>query len=245
MTKVDDGLSDKQAFALLFETDSARTLGAYGLYTLRNARLLEITRDPIMTLLAIGTEKLLKMGLGLVHLAEHGIWPPKSRFKNVWRHDLSLMAEELLPKLRARLPHATNRSSIEPLLEAVEESPAFVPLLAALSRYGVDGRFYHLDALADDPQPGERPDSMWARAENALLTTRPDLHRRMFETVTDPPAYERVMHDLHAAMAECVEQFWDMLCMAGVQGMLGPRGKGWGFDVNRKNVVDQLRREMG
>ena len=64
MAQVQDGLNQTQAFALIFETTSTRNLLGYCLWALRNARFWETTRDPILTMLSIGGEKLLKMSLG-------------------------------------------------------------------------------------------------------------------------------------------------------------------------------------
>ena len=39
-------------------------------------------------------------------------------------------------------------------------------------------------------------------------------------------------------MAESLQRYWDLVSMAGVQGVLGDRGKGWGHDF--KSVGRQI-----
>ena len=69
--RYDDDLSMLQGLNLIQETDSAKHLLAYGIRALRTAAFIEMTRDPIMTMLSIGVEKALKLGLGLLHVEEN------------------------------------------------------------------------------------------------------------------------------------------------------------------------------
>jgi hypothetical protein len=210
---------------------------------LRNAEFRETTLDPVMTMLSIGVEKLMKMGLGLVHLADEDAWPPQNQFKNHWRHNLELMNGELLAALRARLPLATHRAVIEPMLEAVESDPGWGPIVTALTRYGIEGRFYYLDELAEHPQSGERPDSLWDHAENALLDQVPELKAQQVAALSGPQdEFDAFLHVLEGRMAESIEAFWRLLEDAGMHGMLGVRGHQWGADVGQSMVGRQIRR---
>lgn len=242
MARIDDGLNNAQAFALLAEQTSARNLLSYGLNALRRAAFLETTRDPIMTMLSIGVEKLLKMALGLAHVAEHREWPPADRFKNVWRHDLETMLDELLDILRTRLDRATHANYVETLLDEIERDPALRPLIAALSAYGKQGRFYNLDLLAERPQAGPGPEEMWSKVEHVLIAHHDDLRvQQAAVTATDAAAQEAFIHALEARTADSLERLWRLLAMSGVQGVLGDRGKGWGVDVNPGLVGRQIR----
>lgn len=242
MARLDDGLSDAQAWALLAEQTSTRNLLAYGLRALRTAAFLETTRDPIMTMLSIGLEKLLKMALGLAHLAEHREWPPVAIFRDHWRHDLDTMLRETLDTLRARLDRANHRPYVESLLDAVERDPVLVPLVAALSRYGRQGRFYNLDTLAESPQRGPSPEAMWSSVEQILLAHDEKLRTRLSAvTGRDAEAHEALIHQMEARTADSLQRLWDLIAMAGVQGMHGARGRGWGVDIDRDLVGRQIR----
>ena len=87
----EDDLTMLQGIQLIQESDSAKHLLAYGIRALRTAAFIETTRDPIMTMLSIGVEKALKLGLGLNHLAATRSWLPLAVLKNDYRHDLIKM----------------------------------------------------------------------------------------------------------------------------------------------------------
>ncbi len=243
MAQVQDGLNQTQAFALIFETTSTRNLLGYGLWALRNARFWETTRDPILTMLSIGVEKLLKMSLGLAHVAEHDEWPPLATFRDTWRHNISNMHEVLMLTIRDRLSEATHPACVESQLLEVENDPVLPALMAALSRYGQSGRFYHLDELALSPQAGEEPGHMWSEAENIALRLDPQMKAK-FETASsdpDPEVFDAFVHELEAHLAASIERWWDLVALAGKHCILGERGKGWGFDVEKSMVGRQIR----
>lgn len=243
MAQIQDGLNQTQAFALIFETTSTRNLLGYGLWALRNARFWDTTRDPILTMLSIGVEKLLKMSLGLTHVAEHGEWPPLSKFRETWRHDIVKMHDDLFQTIRRRLPQATHPAFVESRLVEAEADPVLPALMAALSRYGQSGRFYNLDELALSPQAGEDPGHMWSEAENVALRLDPVMKSK-FEAASSaaPEVFDAFLHELEARLAESIERWWDVIALAGKHGILGARGKSWGFDVDR-SMVGRQRRE--
>jgi hypothetical protein len=204
---------------------------------------METTLDPIMTMLSIGVEKMQKMALGLIHVADHGEWPTYQRFKNHWRHDLTLMHSELLPQIRNRLHLATYPNHVEPTLTAVENDVALQPALTALTSYGVAGRFYHLDRLALHPQSGEAPGRLWDQAEREIWTSDPALEAEFHATVAGPVAdFDAFLRRIEGGMADTIENYWELFCIAAIQGMLGERGsRSWGHDARRDMVGRQIR----
>jgi hypothetical protein len=244
MAQYKDGLNQTQAFALIFETTSTRNLLGYGLWALRNARFWETTRDPILTMLSIGVEKLLKMSLGLAHVSEQGEWPPLKMFRDTWRHDIVSMHDDLMKTIRRRLPEATNSAYVASQLDEIEADPVLPVLMAALSRYGQSGRFYHLDELALSPQAGEDPGDMWSEAENVAIR-RDSALKEKFEAASGsaPEVFDAFVHELEARMAESIERWWDVIALAGKHGVLGERGNGWGFDVEKSMVGRQIRED--
>lgn len=110
------------------------------------------TRDPIMTMLSIAVEKLLKVAFGLLHIKDHRHWLPLHVLKNDYRHDLVRTEQLLRETIHDRADRATHRFYMDQALTVLESDPVWPPLIAALNRYGKDGRFYSLDALAENPQ---------------------------------------------------------------------------------------------
>lgn len=226
----DDDLSVLQSLNFLQESDSAKHLLAYGIRALRTAAFIETTRDPIMTMLSIGVEKMLKIGLGLGYLATNRVWLPLAVLKNDYRHNLVKMEALLRDAIRDNVGRATHRYYIDQALAAVESDPVWMPLVAALNRYGQEGRFYYLDALAENPQREESPQVFWDAAERVALENEPELNDLFRKMVDDFSLSEEFYSKLNSRMADSLQRYWDLVAMAGVQGVLGDRGKGWGHD---------------
>jgi hypothetical protein len=230
--RYDDDLSQLQAMNLIQESDSAKHLLAYGTRALRTAAFIDTTRDPIMTMLSIGVEKLLKLGLGLMHVEDNRVWLPARVLKNDYRHDLIKMESLLREAIRDKLDRATHRHFVDQALAAVDADSVWPPLVAALNRYGQEGRFYYLDALAENPQREESPQTFWDAAERVALEHEPQLNGLFERMLNDFSLSDEFNRNLNNRMADSLQRFWDLVTMAAVQGVLGDRGKAWGHDLN-------------
>ncbi len=228
--RYDDDLSVLQGIHLIQESDSAKHLLAYGTRALRSAAFIETTRDPIMTMLSIGVEKMLKLSLGLLHVEENRVWIPASVLKNEYRHDLVKMEKLLRNAIRRNTGRATHRSYVDQALTALDCDPVWPPLIAALNRYGQEGRFYYLDALAENPQRGESPSAFWDVAEQTALQNEATLNELFGAMLDDVSLSDEFAASLNNRIADSLQRFWDLVIMAGVQGVLGDRGKAWGHD---------------
>jgi hypothetical protein len=221
----------QQSLNLEQESDSAKHLLAYGVRTLRTAAFIETTRDPIMTMLSIGVEKFLKLSLGLLHVGDSRQWLPLEVLKNEYRHDLVKMERLLREAIQKRADRATHRYYVDQALTAVENDAVWPTLVAALNRYGKEGRFYYLDALAENPQREESPQSYWDAAERAALQTEPDLNSLYERMISDFSLSEEFYERLNARIADSLQRWWDLIAMAAVHGVLGERGKAWGHGI--------------
>lgn len=94
-------LDNQKAFALIGEMTSTRNLLGYGLKVLRGARFIETTRDPIMTMLSIGVEKLLKLTVGVISLDETETWPSKPKMMS-YGHGIVSLFDHVMEEIRAR-----------------------------------------------------------------------------------------------------------------------------------------------
>jgi hypothetical protein len=240
-SRYDDELTMQQSLNLEQESDSAKHLLAYGVRTLRTAAFIETTRDPIMTMLSIGVEKLLKLSLGLLYVEDNRQWLPLEVLKNEYRHDLIKMERLLREAIQERADRATHRYYVDQALTAVKNDTVWPPLIAALNRYGKEGRFYYLDALAENPQREESPQSYWDEAERAALQVEPELNNLFSRMISDFSLSDEFYQRLNARVADSLEKWWNLVAMAAVQGVLGERGKAWGHGikaVGRQSVGD-------
>ncbi len=233
-----DELSKLQEINLIQETDSAKHLIAYGIQSLRTAAFIETTRDPIMTMLSIGIEKALKLGLGLLHVEENRTWLPARVLKNEYRHDLVKMESLLREAIRTNTARATHRYWVDEALAAVDTDLVWPALVAALNRYGQEGRFYYLDALADNPQREESPQVFWDAAERVALESDPTLKGLFDRMMRDYSLSDEFYRKLNERMADSLQRFYDLMSMAAIQGVVGERGKAWGHYF--KNVGRQI-----
>lgn len=94
-------LDRQQGFALLAEMTSTRNLLAYGIRVVRTGAFIDTTRDPILTMLSIGVEKLYKLALGLIALDRDHRWPTKSEMQKQG-HKLVPMHAAVMTELQLR-----------------------------------------------------------------------------------------------------------------------------------------------
>jgi hypothetical protein len=201
-------LDRQQGFALIAEMTSTRNLLAYGIRVIRTGAFIETTRDPILTMLSIGVEKLYKLTLGLAALDRHRKWPNATEMK-AWGHKLVPMHQAVMAELRTRT--ADKSQYVRGLVADVETDPVVSPVIEALDMYGRMGRFYYLDQLGDSPQPVS-PDDAWQKIESAALTD-PEvsaLYQRTNVYIGNNEAWDLFIRSLNERIATAVERVWIM-----------------------------------
>ena len=231
-------LDREKAFALIEEMSSARNLLAYGTRVVRTSVFIDTTRDPILTMLSIGVEKLYKLTLGLSSLDTSQTWPTKRQMKD-FGHNLVDMHSTVMTELSKRT--AVSSEYVRGLLAEVEADAVVVPLIDTLGRYGQSGRFYHLDRLGDTPQPWESPTEYWHRMEDVVLQ-EPQI-AAAFTAATEFPLTSELWDHLHTLInqriADSVERLWTMIAVCGRNHALGEAGATFGFEVHPSAVGRQ------
>lgn len=231
-------LDDSQYWAFLAEIRSSQNLLGYGSKVLREARFIETTLDPIMTMLSIGVEKLLKLNMGVARVARDEPWPTKAEMR-VHGHGIlrlyETVLEEATPGVQSSTPY------VRGLFEAVLEDPVLPPLLAVLDRYGSYGRFYNLDRLGDSPQAGDSPTEMWAAAENATLASPrvAALQRASEADIMSNEAADAFYRGVQSQVADSLRGLWFALHRAGMNGVFGSPGRLFGSLIDPDAVGHQ------
>ncbi len=230
-------LDRHQSFALLAEMTSVRNLLAYGVRAIRTGAFIETTRDPILTMLSIGVEKLYKLTLGLVALDRDHKWPSKSEMQKQG-HKLISMHTAVMNELRIRT--ANKSEYVRERVADVDNDPVIVPVIEALDTYGRMGRFYYLDELGAAPQPVS-PDDTWQNIEQAALTDPAvaALYQEAMKNVGDNQAWEEFIRALHERIAGAVERLWIAVAVCGRNHALGETGGTFGFEVHPDAVGRQ------
>jgi hypothetical protein len=230
-------LNQKQTIALLQEMTSTRNLLAYGVRVVRTGAFIETTRDPILTMLSIGVEKLYKLTLGLIALDVDKQWPSAAVMKTNG-HKLGDMHQKVIAELRERT--RSKSQYIRGLLAEVEDDPVVIPVVEALDMYGRRGRFYYLDQLGESPQPVS-PDDALQKIELAALTD-PDvaaLYARVNANIGNNEIRNEFKLALNERIATAVERIWTMLARSGMNHALGETGTTFGFEIQPSAVGRQ------
>lgn len=82
----------------------------------------------------------------------------------------------------------------------------------------MEGRFYYLDALAENPQREESPQTFWDVTERTALDSEPtldDLFQRMMVGFT---VSEEFYTRLNGRIADSLQRWWDLVAMAWYPG---------------------------
>ena len=231
-------LSTKQNFAFIAEVTSTRNLLAYGARIVRTAAFVDTTRDPILTMLSIGFEKLYKLTLGLAFLDDNGRWPSKERMKE-YGHNLGVMHDHVMIELERRSAKST--PYVRSILARTTSDPVVRPLVNALDMYGRSGRFYHLDLLGEVQQEWEDPDHYWQEIE-AAASAASDIQQAMsaaMDDATNSKLWDQVRLMQNQRIANSVENLWEMIAICGRNHTLGQAGGPFGFEVHPNAVGRQ------
>lgn len=216
-----DDWSIHRKMALISEVDSAAALLSYGVATMRTARgTFNEMKDPVLTTLSIGLEKLFKLTIGLITLTDTGEWPTKTEMQSRLRHDVAGMHERVIAELCQR---ATPRPYVLELLETATADPVLDPMIALLSDYGRSGRFHYLDHLADGDTDRPNPDQLWRDAEDVLMDD-PEIVKLFNEGLaagTDD-GWERFIHHSNNRLADCVSSLRGAVAASWAHGCAGP-----------------------
>lgn len=210
-----DSLDDRQSIALIAEITSTRNLLHYGTGVVESARFTDTTRDPIMTLLSIGFEKLFKLTVGIAALEREGAWPTRQVMKAVYGHKIVDLHANVMAQLHAlagsSMPH------VQALVADVAADPVVAPLMSALERYAQEGRFYTSDMLAGHVQKWEDPRETWQTLENVLMKT-PEVAPAYATALADPSdnaAWDAARTALNVRLARSILGLWTMIAVCG------------------------------
>jgi hypothetical protein len=163
----------KRFKALSDEVDAASSLFQYGFRIFQDYKFATRDADPLFVCLASGSEKPLKLTLGLHGMEANGSWPSATVMKT-FGHKIMALEAQVRALIRKRRAQSTAPGYVQDLLDKVERDPYIQRILATLERYALRGRFYNLDYLGDKPQPEASPAELWEELHQGLLALRPE-----------------------------------------------------------------------
>ena len=211
---------------LLYEIESAASLLAGGVTLLWRASAGPHEPSAILATLATGSEKLLKLSIGLLAVTETGGWPGLGDMQRRG-HGILAMHVETLNDLRRRLrdpmTSGTAALALTTLRQEVIDNPVLTLTLRCLSAYATEGRFHNLDRLAGADGIGSSPKQRWEELESVILTENDELRHtlgtRAFDTVGRP--------GLNRVIGTSVVRWWRLHLHSWNTGVLGPTAQQW------------------
>jgi hypothetical protein len=105
----------------------------------------------VFALLSIGAEKLLRLTVGITSIEETASWPSRDFMQKKMRHRIVLLDQTARQALRRRRNHGTAPGHMDHALAILDADVLLSSMLAALDRYGSEGRFLYLDTLGRQP----------------------------------------------------------------------------------------------
>lgn len=188
--------------------------------------------DALLAVLSTGAEKLLKLTYGFIIEDRDGAWPNTKamRGRTGYGHDVSRLDHDCRALLRHRLELATSVGYVRGLLDALDADPYVDQLLAILSQYGMQGRFAHLDHLADAAQDAEPPRSQWERYDSLVSRAAPALP---YATAVSDEDFARLVRAPTNERHRVVVNRWrEAYFRALIHGVAGEEAKKFGWEFN-------------
>lgn len=215
----------KRLRALSDEVDAASSLFQHGFRILQDYKFATRDADPLFVCLAGGSEKLLKLTLGLHEMEDTGSWPSAIVMQG-FGHRITALDAQTRPLIRNRCAQSTAPGYIQQLLDEVGRDPYIKQILATLERYAVHGRFYNLDYLGDKPQPKASPAELWEELHQALLELRPELLVKLASS-----EWEEGRREINKIIEGSIRLWCELIARSWMTGVIGEQAKQWSFQL--------------
>jgi hypothetical protein len=212
--------------ALSDDVDAASSLFHHVFRILQDYKFATRDADPLFVCLAGGSEKLLKLTLGLHEMEDTGTWPSATVMRG-FGHQITALDAQVRPLIRNRWAQSTAPGYVQQLLDQVARDPYIEQILATLERYAVRGRFYNLDYLGDKPQPEASPAELWEELHQGLLELRPDLLAKLASS-----EWEEGRRETNKIIGESIRLWCELIARSWMTGVIGEQAKQWSFQLS-------------
>jgi len=219
-------LNRHQSVALSHEIDAAGTLLRHGHAILAEYRFASRDAEAVFACLSGGVEKLLKLTVGVLALAEGAPWPQQATMKNAG-HRITELDESVRTAIVQRTDRSTAPGLIASLLEWVRADPGHSQILATLERYATNGRFHNLDRLGGLQQRGESPQALWGELQAMVVDANPELLEQLAGDERDDAqrTINRVITLSLGAWCELIVRSWST-------GVCGDEAQRWAAQLD-------------
>lgn len=209
------------------EATSAQCLASHGISALERLGSAATQADPVLACLALASEKLLKMTIGMTTVAGGDPWPDRGRMQG-YGHKITKMNRDAMSLLLQRVDAATHHRVVTNAALASVDVSWTDPLFAALSDYGSGGRFYNLDTLAGEEQKFPPPAQMWRTMESAVISAHPEV---LDHIASSRGSNAEARAPLNAKLAHAFRNWWAFYATAWKHGLAGEEARALGFVI--------------
>lgn len=211
----------KRMAVLSMEVDATSSVLKAGFFLLNNYRFSALDAEPLFALFSAGSEKLLKLTIGLNRHDADGAWPSRKQMRK-YGHDIFEMNGVVLAVIESQYQRSNVEDFVHGLLDEVRNDEILSILLNTFSRYATQGRFYNLDHLTESAQPEPSPAELWEDMHQLLLNANPDL---LSDDAARRPALNRLIRESLAVWCELIQRSW-------MTGIVGDEAKHWGRQLS-------------
>ncbi|MGH2544704.1 MAG: hypothetical protein ACRDIB_18080 [Ardenticatenaceae bacterium] len=156
------------------EAASSIALMGHGLRVLMGPSWMVDEAAVVLTCLAAGTERLLKLTVGHMALADGEEWPGDQIRQ--YGHHIARLRGDVDALLVTHMRRATGSKYIDSLLTDIAQDRYLDGIFYALDRWAdKDGRYRNLDILAGKHADTESAQQLWEQVESTALADHPEL----------------------------------------------------------------------
>ncbi|NMO57825.1 hypothetical protein HH310_42515 [Actinoplanes sp. TBRC 11911] len=217
--------------ALIRESNDAAALFSRGLEAMRTMRHDYTDAVAVMSLLALGAEKMLKLTIGLVRRDQGTGWPSKDYMRQDVGHRI-LKADRIARPLLDTYPGIVPGLLVE-LKRQVNAGSVLPVALEALDRFGDAGRFYYLDVLASATQTQVAPQTLWSDMTTTIAESDPSL----LADLASVERYDQGRQQLNDTMTAALTGWWDLYVAAWRTGAIGDEAKQYAREITLQESV--------
>lgn len=228
-------LTTVESAALSREIDAASSLLRHGFQILTTYRFASRDAEPVFACLAGGTEKVLKLTVGLVALDDGDPWPSQATMKAAGHKIVELNAT-VRAIISTRRERSTAPGIIDELLERTDGHPGVIQMLRALERYAVDGRFYNLDLLGGREHHDLSPQELWGELEMDIVEANPE----MLDLAAEGEQ-ETIRADMNQILAWSLGLWCELLRRSWMTGVCGTLAQQWSAQLDLGHPEPRLR----
>jgi len=208
-------LTRHQLFAIINEVDATSTLFRHGFSILREYRFASSDAEAVFVCMAGGTEKLLKLTVGMFAFDDGCGWPAQAAMRNAG-HKITELDTSARNMIDERVDQSTVPGVIRELLELTTANPGVWQIMATLERYATNGRFYNLDLLGGRQQTDESPQALWEELHMMVVEANPQLLEQLAGAEND-----EARRTINEILMSTLGQWCELIYRSWVTGVCG------------------------